>query len=284
MSEAKDIKEYFEIAKELTLKAGEVIKIAFNVEKSFQLKTRINDLITEYDKKVENILIGELSKKFPNHKFIGEESVDDQIPELTDDPTWIIDPIDGTTNFIHSYPESCISLALTICKELVIGIIYNPVNGDLYTAKKNEGSFLNGIKIKTSPSTELKTSLVSTDPGLFHDGLKNRDLFVERLKAFATTTHGIRSNGSAALSLSYVARGIIDIYQMQLLKPWDVAAGTLIVQEAGGVLTDAKGQPFNIMQSQQGILATSNYQLHEKTIKLIIDTDLQTQRKRLKRT
>lgn len=79
--------------------------------------------------------------------------MDDQIPELTDDPTWIIDPIDGTTNFIHSYPESCISLALTICKELVIGIIYNPVNGDLYTAKKNEGSFLNGIKIKTSPST-----------------------------------------------------------------------------------------------------------------------------------
>ncbi|XP_043475395.1 inositol-phosphate phosphatase-like [Leptopilina heterotoma] len=283
MSEAKDIEEYFEIAKELTLKAGEVIKTAFNTEKSFQLKTRINDLITEYDKRVEDILIGELSKKFPNHKFIGEESVD-EIPELTNDPTWIIDPIDGTTNFVHSYPESCISLALTISKELVIGIIYNPVNGDLYTAQKNKGSFLNGNKIKTSSTTELTTSLVSTDPGLFHEGLKNRDLYVERLKAFATSTHGIRSNGSAALTLAYVARGIVDIYQMQLLKPWDVAAGTLILQEAGGVITDQKGQPFNIMQSQLGLLATSNHQLHEKTIKLIIDTDLKTQRQRLKRT
>ncbi|XP_033227563.1 inositol-phosphate phosphatase-like isoform X2 [Belonocnema kinseyi] len=278
MADAKDINRYFEIAKKLTLEAGKIIKSATDTEKLVESKSSIHsDLVTEYDKEVENILIGGLSKEFPDHKFIAEElsAQEKSIPELTDDPTWIIDPIDGTTNFVHGYPESCISIGLTIDKEVVIGIIYNPDNCHLYTAKKNEGAFLNGVRLQTSSVTEV---------ALIHESMKNRDIYAGRLEALATVTHGIRGNGSAALSLAYVARGIVDIYQMHGLKPWDVAPAILLIQEAGGIVTDLKGQPFSVMKSKLGIIAASNKQLVKEVTKLIIETDLKTQRKRLKRT
>ncbi|KAG8034501.1 hypothetical protein G9C98_007577 [Cotesia typhae] len=141
---------YFNFALKLALEAGHVLKGVTFARKTVTQKLGNWDLVTEYDRKIEDIIIGKLKQQFPEHKFIGEESTGKDLPELTDDPTWIIDPIDGTTNFIHNFPQICVVIGLSINKEMRIGIVYNPVLDQLFTARKGRGSFLNGRPLKTS--------------------------------------------------------------------------------------------------------------------------------------
>ncbi|XP_057327441.1 inositol monophosphatase 2-like [Microplitis mediator] len=282
MGTNQDIEEYFEFAKQLALQAGEILKNSLDREKVVHIKGNYRDLVTEQDKAIENILISNLSKKYPDHKFIAEESHNKNEPlELTDAPTWIIDPIDGTVNFVHGFSQCCISIGLAINKEIQLGIINNPHHNELFTAKKGQGAFLNDKKISASNIKKLELALINLEPSLLKWGPK-RDITLGRIEALSQVADGVRNVGSAVMGLSYVARGIIDAFHMDHLHPWDVAAGCLLVREAGGTVIDSKGGNFNIMKPMT--LATGTEALATEISKLINETDLQTQRRRLKRT
>lgn len=172
------IDEYFDTALDLVKTAGNLIIEFRNGCKAYEQKSSDIDLVTEVDKNVEKTLMDGLSKKFPTHKFIGEETVsEDGQFILSDDPTWIIDPVDGTLNFIHGYPQSCISVGLAINKECVVGIIYNPILDLLYTAKKGNGAFLNNKPIHVSQTRELSKALISFEAGTSHDPERMRVMF-----------------------------------------------------------------------------------------------------------
>ncbi|XP_046417822.1 inositol monophosphatase 2-like [Neodiprion fabricii] len=282
MTSAEEIEHFFQVAKSLTLEAAEIIKNSINELKDVEEKSSDKDLVTKYDKEVERLLFERLSNEFPEHKFIGEEtsSSNKETPELTDAPTWIIDPIDGTTNFVHCFPQVCISIGLVINKRLEIGIIYNPCYDEMYTAKRGQGAFLNGKTIQPSSTKELKKSLVNLETSsLFNTS--QADIGLARFNAVIKAAHGVRTIGSAALALAFVARGIIDVFHMDGLNSWDVAAGCLIVTEAGGSLIDTKGGNFDFMAPK--VIAAANEALAIETSKLILETDLRTQRRRLKK-
>ena len=284
MSSELDIRNYFEFVKELILKAGEIFKCGFEGEKIVKTKDHEWDLVTDYDKKIEDTLIKSLKEKFPDHEFIGEETAAASVKNtlvLTDKPTWIIDPIDGTMNYVNANPNTCISVALAVCKKIVIGIIYNPITSELYTAIKGHGAFLNDKPIKTSRNTELRKSLIEFEFSALRIS-KNRDIRWGRFEALFNATKGVRFLGSAAMALAYVARGAIDCFQMDDLQPWDVAAGVLIICEAGGTVIDTKEEEYNVMKPKT--IAAANETLAMEIKQLITDTDLKIMRKRLTRT
>lgn len=283
MSNELNYTNYFECAKELTLKAGEIFKCGFDGDKKVESKDHEWDLVTDYDRKIENVLINGLKEKFPDHEYLGEETMasSKETPVLTDKPTWIIDPIDGTINFVNSLPFTCISVGLTISKEIVVGIIYNPLTSELYTAIKGQGAYLNGKRIKTSNVTELKKALVEYELFSLRSTSKNRDIRAGRFDAVNNAARGVRFMGSASLALAYVAKGALDCLQMDNLRSWDVAAGVLIIREAGGTVIDTKEEKYNLMKPNT--IAAANRTLAFELRQLIVDTDLKILRKRLTR-
>ncbi|XP_033227564.1 inositol monophosphatase 1-like [Belonocnema kinseyi] len=269
----------YDFVMKLVVESSKVIRNAIQGGKTIDTKLGDWDLVTEYDRQVEEILISGLSTEFPNHKFIGEETVSSTnfLPELTDAPTWIIDPIDGTTNFIHSFPHTCISVGLAVNKELEIGIVYNPVLEQMFTARRGRGAFLNGKRIQSSNCQDLAQSLICIEAS-YATMEDIRDTILGRLEAFVTIAHGIRTLGSAALTLCYVAMGATDVYHSDNLYPWDVAAGVLIIREAGGVVIDTNGGEFNMMKPR--VLAVSNHKLGQDVVKLIKHADAKTLQKK----
>lgn len=243
----QQIDEYFEVALALVKKAGNLITEHITGCKDFKKKSSDIDLVTAVDKNVEETLISGLSEKFPDHKFIGEETVSDGGKcELTDDPTWIIDPVDGTMNFVHGFPHSCISLGLAIEKECVAGIIYNPILNQLFTAKKGKGAFFNDGQIHVSKVKRLSDALVTFEAGTSRDE-ERRKIMLENFKMVVTNAHGIRCLGSAALNMAMVAMGAADANFEFGIHAWDVAAGDILVREAGGVCIDPAGGKFDVL-------------------------------------
>ncbi|XP_012275414.1 inositol monophosphatase 2 [Orussus abietinus] len=244
-----ELDAYYGFALKLVQDAAEVLKKVTSGMKAFNEKLGAWDLVTEHDKRIEDIIIGRLKREYPKHKFIAEESVGPQLPELTDDPTWIIDPIDGTMNFIHNFPHICIVVGLSIRKEMVIGIVYNPMLEQLFTAKKGQGAFLNGQPIKASKIQDISKALVCMEPAFMKiDYLK--DYMLERFQALIENAHGLRALGVAALTLCYVALGAIEAYHIEgpAISTWDIAAASLIITEAGGVVIDrVTGEKVNLM-------------------------------------
>lgn len=262
------IDEYFDTALTLVKSAGNLITEYVSGCKVFEKKSSDIDLVTEIDKKVEETLIGGLSKHFPTHKFIGEESVADGAKcELTDAPTWIIDPVDGTLNFVHGFPHCCISLGLAINKECVAGIIYNPNLQQLFTAKKGQGAFLNGRKIHVSQVTELCNALVAFEVGTSRDQDKCEVVF-ENYKRIVSKGHGLRALGSAALNMAMVAMGGADANFEFGIHAWDIAAGDILVREAGGVCIDPSGGPLDLLSRR--VLCTSTPELAQELAKTLV--------------
>ncbi|XP_029162798.1 inositol monophosphatase 1-like [Nylanderia fulva] len=278
MSSDLDLAKCCEFAKELTLRAGKIIKHAFKGEKIVYKKEAAWDFVTDIDQKVEKMFIDGLSKEFPDHKIIAEETIAalKELPKLTDEPTWFLDPIDGTINFIHTFPQCCISVGLTVCKKPVLGIIYNPMTSELYTAISGQGAFLNGKRIYTSKITELKKAMLEIEPTVMII-LLGKDRFLTRIETLVGTAKAIRSVGSAALGLAYVARGALDCYHMDGLQAWDVVAGIVLVHEAGGTVMESTGGVYDIMKPNT--IAASNETLARELSKLIVETDLKVQRK-----
>jgi myo-inositol-1(or 4)-monophosphatase len=202
-----------------------------------QVETKgLNDFVTRVDKNSEKMLIDGLEKLVPDAGFIAEENTKSNKGNVHN---WIIDPLDGTTNFIHGLPCFCISIALMENDEVVIGVIYELNQKECFYAWKNGGAFLNDKPIQVSTATRLKDSLLAT--GFPYYDYKWLDEYMNLFKYFMKNTHGVRRLGSAAADLAYVAAGRLEGFYEYSLKAWDVAAGVLIVTEAGGKVSDFEG-------------------------------------------
>ncbi|XP_031492895.1 inositol-phosphate phosphatase isoform X1 [Nymphaea colorata] len=260
---------YLIVAIEAAKGAGDVIRKGFYQSKHVEHKGQV-DLVTETDKACEELIFNHLKKHFSDHKFIGEEtSASLGTVELTDDPTWIVDPLDGTTNFVHGFPFVCVSIGLTIGKIPTVGVIYNPIINELFTAVHGQGAFLNGNPIKASSQTELIKALLATEVGTKRDQV-TVDATTNRINTLLFEVQSLRMSGSCALNLCGVACGRVDIfYELGFGGPWDVAAGVLMVQEAGGHVFDPSGDDFNLMSQR---VAASNAHLKDLLVDVLKKT------------
>lgn len=236
----------------LVKECGKVILNADREKMAIDIKSGVADLVTEYDKNIQDQLKAGLKKILPEAKFIGEEGSGD---ELTDKGfAFVVDPIDGTTNFIKDYHHSAISVALLKDKEVVAGVVYNPYLDEIFSAIKSQGAFCNGKRISVS-SSPISNALV-----LFGSSPYQKDLFPKTLEVISEYFYqalDIRRSGSAALDLCCVACGRADIYLELQVSPWDFAAGKLIVEEAGGIVTTLEGNPLSF-EGKTSIIAKNN--------------------------
>ncbi|XP_043231254.1 inositol monophosphatase 1-like isoform X3 [Amphibalanus amphitrite] len=266
MAEA-DLELCLSTALKLAREAGGMIKDAFKKKKNVMLKASPIDLVTETDEAVEKFLFSELRKVFPQHRYIGEESVAAGAKvDFTDAPTWIIDPVDGTMNFVHSFPFTCVSIGLTVNKEPVIGVIYNPILDHMYHARKGHGAFLNDEKITVSGETDLSKSLVIGEMGTSPIPEKRECVF-ENARILVGKAHGYRFLGSAALCMCLLAEGGADVYYTFGVYCWDVAAGCVICREAGGVVLDTAGGEFDLLSRR--VLCASSPSLGQEVASLL---------------
>src|SRR5512144_2377098 len=197
------------------------------------------DFVSEVDREAERAIVETLLASFPDHAILAEEGTA-KGTNVDAENVWIIDPLDGTTNFLHGFPQYCVSIALSQRGQITQGVIYDPVRNDLFTATRGRGAFLNDRRIRVSRRQHLRDSLVGTGFP-FRDG-SYLDTYLAMMKAMIQHTAGLRRPGAAALDLAYVAAGFYDGFWEVGLNPWDVAAGSLLVQEAGGLIGDLQGE------------------------------------------
>lgn len=219
------------------------------------------DIVTEMDKKAEGLIMKIIKDKFPDHGILTEES---QEQKTGSEYRWIIDPLDGTTNYSHGYPVFCVSVALERDGEIIMGVVYDPMLDELFTAEKGRGAYLHKKKIRVSRIAGLSRSLLAT--GFPYDVRTSQENNMNHFANFAVRAQAIRRAGSAALDMCYVACGRFDGFWELKLKPWDTAAAALIIQEAGGTATDFKGSPFSLYS---GETLASNGLIHEEMIKVL---------------
>jgi myo-inositol-1(or 4)-monophosphatase len=224
--------------------------------KTVQVKSHPTDFVTETDQQVEKLLMDGISAKYPDHQFIGEEETSSgKKVVLTDKPTWIIDPIDGTMNFVHSFPHSSISIALLINKVTEIGICFNPVLNQKFTARRGQGAFYNGKRCHVSEEKDLSKALVMVEFGTNRESDKVK-VIMENLNTLVRKTHGLRCLGACVVNVCHVALGAAECAYDFGAHAWDYAASEFIVREAGGVTIDPSGGEFDIM-SRRLIVANS---------------------------
>lgn len=243
----ESLDDCFKAVEGIAREAGTLIREAFQKGKEVMTKDGFADLVTETDRKVEELVISHLQKKFPLHRFIGEESTKEgEHWDLTDNPTWIIDPIDGTTNFVHRFPYIAISIGFLVKKQAVLGIVFNPILNEMYHARIGSGAYCNDRKLQVTKVEELGRALVC---GEFGSSRLSSDLDakVTSMRRVLEQAHGIRSLGSAAMNMCTVASGQTDAYWEFGLHAWDIAAADLIIREAGGVVMSTDGGPLDIM-------------------------------------
>lgn len=220
------------------------------------------DYVSKADRRAEGILRAELSKARPTYGLLMEEA--GAIAGSDTSNRWVVDPLDGTTNFLHGIPHFAISIALERDGEPFAGVIYSPIHDEMYVAEKGSGAYLNGRRLRVSARKSVEEALFAT--GIPFNGLPDHDLFLRQLEPVMAISAGVRRFGSAALDLAYVAAGRYDGYWENGLNPWDVAAGIVLVREAGGFVTDLAGG--GKMLSGGGILA-ANSALHPQLQRLI---------------
>ena len=225
---------------DIVYKAGEIYK-GVGSDLSVSLKTSNVDLVTKYDKEIQTFLYNELKKIIPDAALLGEEG--DGNKELTDGYCFIIDPIDGTTNFVKGFQHSAISVGLAKDRELIIGVVYDPDLDNMYYAEKGKGAYLNGNRIHVS-DCDMQTSLVLFGTCPYEHELAHKTFELTE-KVFYKALE-VRRGGSAALDICYVASGKADLYYELILRPWDWAGATLILNEAGGVCTQVNGDVLNL--------------------------------------
>jgi myo-inositol-1(or 4)-monophosphatase len=226
------------IAVKAARRAGAIINRASQDIGTLTVKSKnFNDFVSEVDVAAERAIIDTLKDAYPTHGFLGEESGS---TSHQSDFIWIIDPLDGTTNFLHGFPQYCVSIALQHKGEITQAVIYEPNRNDLYTATKGRGAFLNDKRIRVSKCDKLQDALIGT--GFPFRDFKYLDDYLSMFKSMIQKTTGIRRAGSAALDLAYVANGSLDGFWEIGLSAWDIAAGGLLVREAGGIVTDLSGQ------------------------------------------
>lgn len=237
----------------LAKKAGEYLRESFGKELDVEHKGRI-DLVTQVDRDSQDMIIGEIDREFPHHSIIAEEGVNRSVGK---DYTWFVDPLDGTVNFVHGIPFFCVSLGVFQEKKPYIGVCYNPISGDLFSAQSGKGAFRNGEKIRVSDTSLLVDSLVVTG---FPYSLAGLDDSMARFARILREVQGIRRFGSAALDLCFVAAGSFDGFWEVGLHPWDLAGGVAVLLEAGGRVSGLSGEEFD---PHHGDILASNGRIHD---------------------
>ena len=252
--------KFIQTATEAALRAGRLLRE--NIEKSGEISYKgAVDLVTNLDTQAQKVIFDHLSARFPDHDYLAEEGLSqDKGAEFR----WIIDPLDGTTNYVHHFPVFTVSIALEREGEVVLGLIYDPMREEIFSAMKAKGAFLNGEGIRVSRVDDLNKSLLAT--GFPYDVRTSKVNNIAHFNNFITRVQGIRRCGSAAMDLCYVASGRFDGFWEVKLSPWDMAAGALLVQEAGGLVSDFQNGEFKIHSDE--ILA-SNGLIHEQIVEVL---------------
>lgn len=226
------------------------------------------DLVTESDLASEKLIVDRIRTHYPRHAILAEESGASEglmVSEEKSEWRWIIDPLDGTTNYAHGYPCYCVSIALERAGRIEIGVIYDPTRDELFAAERNQGATLNDRRIRVSDVEELNSAMLCTG---FPYNVRERRDFARYFAAFTMKAQAVRRDGSAAIDLAYVACGRFEGFWEDGLNPWDVAAGLLLIEEAGGLVTNFLGQPVSIYKPR--VLA-SNGLVHEAMMKVLAD-------------
>lgn len=253
--------ELLQVATEAAREAGKFLKESVGKVRTVEAKSgEVRNLVSEIDRGSEERIIRHIRTRFPGHSILAEESGGNTDPA---EYRWIIDPLDGTTNFLHGVPIFCVTIGVERRGEIVAGVVYDPNGDEEFTAEKGRGAHLNGQRISVSRSSELINSLIVT--GFPYD-LAAHSHVAEYFLRFLNESRGLRRLGSAALDLAYVAAGRFDGYWENVLQPWDMAAGVLLVEEAGGRISDFTGKPTSVYQKQ--VLA-SNGTIHDEMVRVL---------------
>ncbi len=253
---------HLEIAKRIARDAGAMIKSRLGTSYVTDEKSSSFDLVTEIDRASELMIRQRIEEQYPGHTFLGEEEsfgsgerFVGRLEQASAEPfLWIVDPIDGTSNFVHNMPGFTVSIALACRGELTAGVIYDPCSDEMYWAAKGQGAFVNGKRISVSNVDRLEQTLLGTG---FPTDERARAVGVECLGELSGKCRSIRSLGSAALQLAYVASGKLGAYWEYGLNVWDTAAGVILIQEAGGTVTDTAGRPFDLFT--KNIVASNGF-------------------------
>lgn len=262
-------KSFTAVAINCASKAGEWIKTKLGNYASLDIKYSSHDLVTEVDKGSERLIKNLVLTHFPHHSFLGEEGVQPG-PEASTralenvrdaEYLWIVDPIDGTTNFVHGFPFFCVSIALAHHGEVIVGVVYDPMKDELFVAEKGKGAYVHGKRMQVSKENTLSDSLLAT--GLPAERDYALALNLKGIQAIAPQVRNLRISGSAALHMAYVASGRLSGFWEIGLNSWDVAAGALLIKESGGVVTDTLGKPYDIGVRN---VAVSNGLIHEELV------------------
>jgi myo-inositol-1(or 4)-monophosphatase len=232
--------KFLDVAIEIAREAGKILRSEFDRPKQISYKGEV-DIVTESDRRSEALIVGRLRKHFPEHAIIAEEGGTGAAAGAK--YCWHVDPLDGTTNFAHGYPCFAVSIGLAEEGRPIAGVVFNPVSDEMFTAARGEGAFLNGKAIHVSPIEKLAYSLVATGFPTHH---RKRSANINYCCEFTLRSHGVRRDGSAALDLCSVACGRFEAYWEFNLHSWDSAAGVLLVEEAGGRVTDMNGEPYKL--------------------------------------
>ncbi len=229
-----------EVAIQAARSAGSVLMERFGKLRHVRHKSSFVDLVTEADLEAERTILRIITDRFPSHSILGEESGKSSTESSS---CWIIDPLDGTTNFIHRMPFFGISIAYTEENETLLGVVYDPYHDQLFASMKGKGAFLNESPLRVSTVSSVRESLLAT--GFPNEVCQNPDPYLNTFRRFLCSAQGVRRPGSAALDLAYVAWGRFDAFWEEGLKPWDTAAGCLLVEEAGGRVSDYNDNQWN---------------------------------------
>ena len=252
---------YLETATEIAREAGALLLHYLEKRPAFEIKGE-QDLVTEADRACEALIVERLSRYFPSHSVLAEEgSGTDRKSEFC----WYVDPLDGTTNFAHSYPAFCVSIGLMQGDELIAGVVFDPTRNELFSAEKGAGAYCNNRRIRVSGVGAIAESLLATG---FPSRQRHEEVNVYYVHQLGVKAHGIRRSGSAAIDLACVACGRLDGFWEFGLHPWDVAAGLLLVSEAGGQYSDMRGERFT-MESPH--LIADNALLHGEFLARVAD-------------
>ncbi len=253
--------EHLGVAVKIAHEAGRLLAEFYDRRVGFELKGDF-DLVTEADRASERLVVERILAHYPDHSIVAEEGGG---REGSSDYRWFVDPLDGTTNFAHGYPAFNVTLAMARGEEMCVGVVYDPLRKEMFAAEKGSGAFLNDRKIQVSRAGKLADSLVSTG---FPSKKRSENINIHFYHQLAMSTHGVRRGGSAALDLAYVACGHLDGFWEFGLNPWDLAAGTLLVAEAGGRSPDMRGAPHTLKSPH---LLVDNGVIHEEILEMFAD-------------
>jgi myo-inositol-1(or 4)-monophosphatase len=243
---------------EAAQRAGKLLRESRDKELTVERKSSLIDLVTQVDTEAEKLIVEIIRARYPDHEILGEEGGKSG---NSSEYRWIIDPLDGTINFTHGLPIYCVSIGVEYRKELIAGAVYDPNTNELYTAERGKGAYLNGRPIRVSATDKLIESLLIT--GFPYNIHKNPDILIERFVDFLMKGQAVRRLGSAAIDLCYVAAGRADGFWESSIQPWDVAAGILLIEEAGGRVTDFRGGSVDL--DRPNVLAT-NGRIHDEML------------------